>query len=269
MNTTFQEQIAVLKSLGYGTEIARAKVAHDAILLAMHRAGLKSKSTVKGGVVMADITKSVRRATMDMDIDFIKTSISEVSVRKFIAVLQRHLPGVSLVIKDPISELKQADYRGKRVVVLVKDQSLRVPIRIKLDIGVHNNPELRQADHSFEVVSGSARAELQINPLEQIFAEKLLSLVRHGFLSTRPKDLFDMYFLKELIDRAQLKRTIGIMIYGNRRCGVDDRDGLLRSLASTFGSSQYMRRAAMAKANWLEMPVAEVASALLNYLSSL
>ena len=80
-------QIDELISAGYSSDTAQAKVAHDIVLLAMHRCGFKANSTIKGGVVMSSLTGDVRRATMDMDIDFIGYSISESSVKRFVARL--------------------------------------------------------------------------------------------------------------------------------------------------------------------------------------
>ena len=67
---SMREQIDELRERGYGADTAQAKVVHDVVLLAMHRSGFKSNSTIKGGVVMSSLTGDVRRATMDMDIDF-------------------------------------------------------------------------------------------------------------------------------------------------------------------------------------------------------
>ena len=63
---SFAEQLAALSEAGYRVAEAQAKVAHDAILLAMYKSGFKNHSTVKGGVVMCELTKEVRRTTMAM-----------------------------------------------------------------------------------------------------------------------------------------------------------------------------------------------------------
>lgn len=63
---SLKEQIDDLMLEGYSTDTARAKVVHDAVLLAMHKSGFKSNSTIKGGVVMSSLTGDVRRATMDI-----------------------------------------------------------------------------------------------------------------------------------------------------------------------------------------------------------
>ena len=62
----FAEQIEALMELGYGLAAAQAKVAHDAVLLAMDVCGFKEHSTVKGGIVMSHVTNDIRRTTMDM-----------------------------------------------------------------------------------------------------------------------------------------------------------------------------------------------------------
>ena len=70
--------------------------------------------TVKGGVVMRSITENVRRATQDMDLDFIRYSLGEDSIRRFIEKLNC-LEGISIEISGDIEELSQHEYRGKRV----------------------------------------------------------------------------------------------------------------------------------------------------------
>ncbi|MDD4187785.1 MAG: nucleotidyl transferase AbiEii/AbiGii toxin family protein, partial [Bacilli bacterium] len=54
--------------------------------------------TVKGGVVMMNMSKDLRRATRDLDLDFIKYSLSEDSIIKFIERLNEIDDDVKLVI---------------------------------------------------------------------------------------------------------------------------------------------------------------------------
>ena len=56
---------------GYSEEDAIPKVAQDIILLKIGNSKYHKNITVKGGVVMHNISKDMRRATRDMDIDFI------------------------------------------------------------------------------------------------------------------------------------------------------------------------------------------------------
>ncbi len=88
-----------LAKVGYRVAEAQAKVAHDAILLAMYKSGFKKNCTVKGGVVMCELTKAVRRTTMDIDVDFIHCSISDTSIRRVVARWAR-LTGFNVDIRD-------------------------------------------------------------------------------------------------------------------------------------------------------------------------
>ena len=116
---TLKEQIAELRAAGYRALPAQAKVAHDAVLLAMDRSGFKLKSAIKGGVVMSSITGDIRRATMDMDIDFVHHSISIRSIERFVRGLNRAMPELEIGVDGKITDLKHEDYRGKRVYVSV------------------------------------------------------------------------------------------------------------------------------------------------------
>ena len=127
----FANQLAALTADGYKMAEAQAKVAHDAILFAMHKSGFKKNCTVKGGVVMCELTKAVRRTTMDIDIDFVRYSISEASVKRVVARWAR-MSGLKIVIFGTVQDLRQEDYRGKRVYLDITDGSVKAPVRTKV-----------------------------------------------------------------------------------------------------------------------------------------
>ena len=266
---SLREQVDVLRKLGYGADTAQAKVVHDVVLLAMHRSGFKSNSTIKGGVVMSSLTGDVRRATMDMDIDFIRYSLGKPAVVRFVRKLARAIPEVKLkMVGEPI-ELKQEDYRGKRIYLAVKDASVSRRIRTKVDIGVHTRETLEQVDFSFEMADGSEPAELQANSAEQIFAEKLLSLLRHGVSSNRPKDIFDMYYLRERVGVRKLKKYVAELVYSSSRCRVKDHAALMRSVRLIFGMRTFELKLRKTRVNWLGISSAEVLDGLLAFLEKL
>lgn len=80
---------ATLKEAGYSPRKAEAKIAHDIVLKAIEDAGFHDKVTIKGGVVMSGITDAVRRATLDMDVDFLGYSLGDTSIRRFVQRLNR------------------------------------------------------------------------------------------------------------------------------------------------------------------------------------
>lgn len=59
----------------------------------------------------------------------------------------------------------------------------------KLDIGVHKNFDITQEEYCFDLDAINSTANLFVNSCEQIFIEKLKSLLKFGVLSTRYKDI--------------------------------------------------------------------------------
>ena len=202
---------------GYGIASARAKVAHDIFLAAIKAAGFKDNVTIKGGVVMSELSKNVRRATIDMDVDFVRYSIGDTAIQRFVKKLNA-LEGVNISIQGPITELKHQEYRGKRVYLSITDR-IGTQVVTKVDIGVHTRAEVKQKDFTFAIVTAARGVKLLANSNEQIFAEKLKSLLRLGTFSGRYKDVFDMYFLRDKVARRTLKAHMKMYIYG--LCLVD------------------------------------------------
>ncbi len=79
------------EEIGYEEIDATAKVAQDIILLAISKSKFNKNITIKGGVVMHNISNDLRRATRDLDLDFIKYSLEDESIKNFIDKLNDNL----------------------------------------------------------------------------------------------------------------------------------------------------------------------------------
>ena len=132
---TIREMIRQANADGYMDENAEAKVCQDVVLKALSESTLSRNATIKGGVVMRSISHDARRATQDMDIDFIRYSLSDESIRRFIRKLDC-LENIHIRQTGTITELKQQDYHGKRVFVEISDET-GDSIESKIDLGVH------------------------------------------------------------------------------------------------------------------------------------
>ena len=154
---------------GYSAANAAAKVCQDIVLKAIAVSGFDRNITIKGGVVMRSITGNIRRATQDMDLDFIRYSLEEESIHGFIKRLNC-LDGITIDIAAPIEELSQQEYRGKRVLISIKDDTGYI-LRSKIDLGVHKQMQIEQDEYCFDVCMDDDGASMLINSKEQIFAE--------------------------------------------------------------------------------------------------
>ncbi|MBQ9032509.1 MAG: nucleotidyl transferase AbiEii/AbiGii toxin family protein [Parasporobacterium sp.] len=182
-------------------ELAAARACQDIILKAISEGPLNRNVTIKGGVVMRSLTHNNRRATRDIDLDFIHYSLDDGSIKLFVEKLNC-LPDFSIVIEGEIEELKHEDYHGKRIKVAIADEQGTV-VRSKIDIGVHKHLNLEQNEYCFDVCMDDEGASLLKNTVEQSFTEKLRSLLVFGPNSRRYKDVYDMYYLKGVADKRE------------------------------------------------------------------
>ena len=208
-----QEMIEEIENLGYSPQDARARVCQDVVLKAISSSDLSRNVTIKGGVVMRSITGNVRRATQDMDIDFIRYSLSDDSIDSFISKING-IQGIIIERVGNITELNQQDYRGKSVKVIIRDEEGST-IESKIDLGVHKRLEIEQEEYCFDIAHDDVGASLLINSREQMFTEKLRSLLKFGVFSTRYKDIYDMYYHCDKLDVQKLKVCMDSYIFND------------------------------------------------------
>ena len=70
----------------------------------------------------------------------------------------------------------------------------RNKIETKIDLGVHKDLDIEQEKMFFDLHIIDNKVALLANSREQIFIEKLISLLKFRIASTRYKDVFDLYF---------------------------------------------------------------------------
>ena len=224
------------RDAGYSERNADARVCQDIVLKAITLSNLGRNVTIKGGVVMRSITGNVRRATEDLDLDFIRYSLEDESIRYFILKLNC-LEGIRIEIKgNKIEQLSQQEYSGKHVYIIIKD-----------DEG----------------------ASLLINSCEQIFAEKLRSLLRFGPLSTRYKDIFDFCYLKDHVDMSRLADCIRAYIIDEPLMREKDMNGVRKRVALTFSNRQFRRNVEHSgDRNWLQIDVGVAFKMIQDFLET-
>lgn len=252
---------------GYEEPDAIAKVCQDVILLKLDKSKFKNHITIKGGVVMHSISRDKRRATRDMDLDFIKYSLDDEQIKVFINKLNSVVDGVKINIIGSITKLHHQDYDGKRVNISLIDNYENI-INSKLDIGVHKEFDIEQDEYCFDMNIINEYANLLINSCEQIFAEKLKSLLKFGIRSTRYKDIFDFYYLinYEKLDKSKLMRYIDILIFKDEMCNENSIDDIINRIKIILNNGRYKNMLNIAANNWLELPIDKVIKSILKYL---
>lgn len=256
-----------MKKAGYEQDDAEARVCQDIVLKALSLSPLSRNATIKGGVVMRSITNEVRRATQDMDIDFIKYSLADESIDLFIDKLNT-LDGIAITRVGEITELSQQDYNGKRVFIHIKD-NFNNTIESKIDLGVHKHFDIEQEEYCFDIAFDDEGASLLINSREQMFSEKLRSLLKFGIFSTRYKDIYDMFYQCGKLNESNLMNCFHILIFddsGMRENGMRD---VVRRIEKVFGDKEYKGKVDRSDKRWLDNDIDEIFDGILTYLSHL
>lgn len=265
-----REAIITYQSQGYEYVDAESKVSQDIILSKIGNSRYKNNITIKGGVVMHNISNDIRRATRDLDIDFIKYSLEDDSIRNFIGSLNNDKDNIKIEIVGNIIPLHHQDYDGKRVNIKISD-NYGNSINTKLDIGVHKLFELEQEEYCFDLSLINKEVNLLINSKEQIFTEKLKSLLKLGFVSTRYKDIFDFYYLINIskLDKKKLFKNIEILIFNDDTMRENSIDDILNRLSKTLKSRRYINHLNDPVVNWLDIPINDAINSLLKYVEQL
>lgn len=263
-----RDEVEKIKDNGYNEANAEAKLCQDIVLKAISESGMGENTTIKGGVVMRNISQNARRATQDLDLDFIRYSISDNSIERFISKLNC-LDGLNISKKGSITELNQQDYKGKRVFLKVEDND-GTELSLKMDIGVHSDLSLECEEYAFDVAFQDDAVSLLINSKAQMIAEKLKSLVRFGTRSTRYKDVFDIYFLKDEVEIEKLRECIQkYIINDNSLKTVSSMEDMIKRIERVFNNKEYIKKLEKSEKNWLDIPIYDVLEKDVEFLKEI
>lgn len=197
---------------------------------------------------MYGLSNDKRRATSDLD--FIKYSLADESIKVFIDTLNLVNDGIKVYVDGDIQELHHQDYNGKRVNVILKDEN-NFSVSAKLDIGVHKNFDIKQDKYCFNLDAINECATLIINSKEQIICEKIKSLLRFGIRTTRYKDIFDIYYLinKTDVNKDGLLNIINILIIEDTVMRENSIHDIIKNLNHTLNNKVFKQILSDAKNN--------------------
>jgi len=194
---TFTEAIKCYQDEGLKTDRAKIKVCQDILMLKLNASSYKENLTFKGGTIMYHLSHEQRRATMDMDADLITYTIQDIQLIE----LFNHIGSIQddsninfIVDQTSIKKLNHDEYEGKSLTLVFTDSSDH-QLKLRMDIGVHANLKIHQEKIFFDLSVTNQRVQLLCNSIEQMLVEKTVSFIKRGILSTRIKDIFDVYFL--------------------------------------------------------------------------
>ena len=256
-------------SKGIKLKDARNLVAEEIIIKKIASSDLVERVTFKGGIIMYSVSKSDRRVTQDLDFDLIGYSIEKESIELFIRQLNKTNDGFNVYIVGDIEELHQQNYKGVRVNTIIKDLEGQ-KLRLKLDIGVHTHKAIEQDRIAFCFGTTGGSLSIKVNPLEQVFAEKMLSLARLGVISTRYKDIYDFYYLiKECsISPEKVDEILLLFISKSNKAPFNISD-LKKRITKTLNDKAFIERVQASESGWLNISYDDMKKTILDFVELL
>ena len=252
---------------GLTRELAAARVCQDVVLKAIAIGPLSRNVTIKGGVVMRSLTNNNRRATRDIDLDFIHYSIEDESIREFIKKLNC-IPGIKLEIVGSIEELKHQDYHGKSIKVRITDNE-GTSVESKIDIGVHKHLELEQEEYCFDVCMDDEGASLLKNSREQSVVEKLRALLIFGVNDKRYKDIYDVYYLKDYLNKDKFMQYIKLLIFDDVMMRENTMADVTRRVENVFKDEHFLKLISTSRQRWFDDEIEDIAKGIVDFFKDL
>ena len=97
-------------------------------------------------------------------------------------------------------------------------------------------------------------------------SEKLRSLLRLGTLSTRYKDIFDIYYLFQHIDKDKLKVCLSTYILDDAAMRENSMQDIYRRISMILNNRVYRNNLDSVDINWLEEDVDTVVKGVLDFI---
>ena len=113
--------------------------------------------------------------------------------------------------------------------------------------------DIEQEEYIFNFEMFNNSMTLLINTKEQIFVEKLLSMLKHGIGTTRYKDIYDFYYLitEGNMDKSLLIKLINIYCF-NSDLRINTTYDIANELSKIFKNANFLENVQNSRYNWIE-----------------
>ena len=131
--------------------------------------------------------------------------------------------------------------------------------------------DIKQDELCFDLGLNTLNVTLLANSKEQICVEKIKSLLKFGITSTRYKDVFDIYYLINTnnFDKIRFINYLDKFVFKDSLIGENNLLEIKKSLSNILSNSRFKLMLNMAKNNWTELPVENVITIIIEFLTSL
>ena len=140
----------------------------------------------------------------------------------------------------------------------------------KIDLGVHKNIHIEQEEYCFDVCLDDEGASLMINSKEQIFTEKLRALLKFGTFTGRVKDIFDLCYLSDYVEKEATMKCIHTYILDDPEMRENDMNAIIKRVEKVFNDKDFRRSVENSgRDNWLRIKASVAFDRILKLLNEM
>ena len=172
---------------------------------------------IKGGFLIASILGIGSRSTMDIDATVKGFGVSYGNIESaFKEICDIAIADQLTFLFERIEEIREKDdYLGLRVFVECRYGKMNVPLTVDLTTGDTIIPH--EIEYMYKCVFDDKIIPITAYPLENVFAEKLDTIISRGVANTRTRDFYDVYTLYALKKEEINLETLGLALEATSR----------------------------------------------------
>ena len=134
---------------------------------------------------------------------------------------------------------------------------------------MHRHLDVEQEDYCFDIAFDDEGAFLLINTQEQMFTEKLRSLLKFGTFSTRYKDIYDMYYQCGKLNKERLKHCFNTFIFNDKGMRENNMSDIISRIEFVFNDEIYKGRVDKSDKRWLDEDIDVIFNEIKKYIRCL
>jgi len=174
----------------------------ERFLYRISKSGHAQNVVLKGALLLKTI--GIPKARPTMDIDMLRKGRADqeslIALVKDCAALEVEADGIAFIADSIVAEdiRKDSEYKGTRILMDARMDSVRLKIQIDFGIGDVMVPGPRMID--YPVLLAGDPVHLLAYPIESSIAEKLQAMVALGNANSRMKDFYDVWICSRHLD---------------------------------------------------------------------
>ena len=140
---------------------------------------------------------------------------------------------------------------------------------IKLDIGVHKHIDILQDTLLLDSKIIDDNISFLVNPKEQIFVEKLIPLLKFGPLSTRYRDIFDIYWLitEGNLDKKLISDYMKILIF-DAEIEINNKEDISNIIYLVLSDNMFIQNLSNNN-NWTGQSITNILETIKKYIAGI